>query len=305
MNSVPLDVASVEVLDVTSVIAVESVVAAVASVVDDVDAVSVMVLSVVDFVELDVAPAVGSESVVAVDVDASVADDVESESAWTLSVVNSVPLDVASGEVLGIASVIAVEPVVAAVASVVDDVDAVSVVVLSVVDFVELDVAPSVADESVVVVDVDASVAETASVEVEVVVVASVSVAVSIGGQSTSSLLEVPPRHHFLKLLMRPFPDDASRAFRLLHKGLISIGLGALSDEISSDDVASTSKPERLGDGVCCSVEDVERFTSSPEESLSAEVPEPVEDSLCAEDTENMPRVANESELDRCSVGDA
>ena len=81
MNSVPLDVASVEVLDVTSGIAVESVVAAVASVVDDVGAVSVMVLSVVDFVELDVAPAVCSESVAAVDVDASVADDVESESA--------------------------------------------------------------------------------------------------------------------------------------------------------------------------------------------------------------------------------
>ena len=144
-----------------------------------------------------------------------------------------------------------------------------------------------------------------ASILNDVCIEEEVSVVVVIGGQSTSSLLEVPPRHHFLKLLMRPFPDDASRAFRLLHKGLISIGLGALSDEISSDDVASTSKPERLGDGVCCSVEDVERFTSSPEESLSAEVPEPVEDSLCAEDTENMPRVANESELDRCSVGDA
>jgi hypothetical protein len=81
VNSVPLDVASVEVLDVTSGIAVESVVAAVASVVDDVDAVSVVVLSVVDFVELDVTAAVPSESFVAVDVDASVADDVESESA--------------------------------------------------------------------------------------------------------------------------------------------------------------------------------------------------------------------------------
>jgi len=56
-------------------------VAEVASVVDDVDAVSVVVLSVVDFVELDVPPAVSSESVVAVDVDASVVDDVESESA--------------------------------------------------------------------------------------------------------------------------------------------------------------------------------------------------------------------------------
>ena len=81
VNSVPLDVASVEVLDVASVVAVESVEAAVASVVDDVDAVSVVVLSVVDFVELDVPPAVGSESVVAVDVDASVVDDVESKSA--------------------------------------------------------------------------------------------------------------------------------------------------------------------------------------------------------------------------------
>ena len=81
VNSVPLDVASVEVLDVASVIAVESIEAAVASVVDDVDAVSVVVLSVVDFVELDVAPAVASEPVAAVDVDASVANDVESESA--------------------------------------------------------------------------------------------------------------------------------------------------------------------------------------------------------------------------------
>ena len=81
MNSVPLDVAPVVVLDVASDVAVESVVAAVASVVDNVDAVSVVVLSVVDFVELDVAPAVGSEPVAAVDVDASVADDVESESA--------------------------------------------------------------------------------------------------------------------------------------------------------------------------------------------------------------------------------
>ena len=81
MNSVPLDVASVEVLDVASVVPVESVVAAVASVVDDIDAVSVVVLSVVDFVELDVAPAVASEIVVAVDVDGSVADDVKSESA--------------------------------------------------------------------------------------------------------------------------------------------------------------------------------------------------------------------------------
>ena len=35
---------------------------------------------VVDFVELDVAPTVASEPVVAADVDASVADDVESES---------------------------------------------------------------------------------------------------------------------------------------------------------------------------------------------------------------------------------
>ena len=77
----PLDVASVEVLDVASVVALESVEAAVASVVDDVDAVSVVVLSVVDFVELDVPPAVASESVVAVDVDASVVNDVESESA--------------------------------------------------------------------------------------------------------------------------------------------------------------------------------------------------------------------------------
>ena len=77
----PLDVASVEVLDVASVLAVESVVAAVESVVDDVGAVSVVVLSVVDFVELDVAPAVCSESVAAVDVDALVTDDVESESA--------------------------------------------------------------------------------------------------------------------------------------------------------------------------------------------------------------------------------
>ena len=42
---------------------------------------SVVVLSVVDFVELIVAPAVDSESVLAVDVDASVADDFESESA--------------------------------------------------------------------------------------------------------------------------------------------------------------------------------------------------------------------------------
>jgi hypothetical protein len=41
--------------------------------------VSVVVLSVVDFVELDVAVVVASESVAAVDVDASVADDVESE----------------------------------------------------------------------------------------------------------------------------------------------------------------------------------------------------------------------------------
>ena len=81
MNSVPLDVASIKVLDVASVVAVESVEAAVASVVDDFDAVSVVVLSVVDFVELDVPPAVSSESVVAVDVDASVVDDVESESA--------------------------------------------------------------------------------------------------------------------------------------------------------------------------------------------------------------------------------
>jgi hypothetical protein len=56
-------------------------VAEVASVVDNVDAVSVMVLSVVDFVELDVPPAVGSESVVAADVNASVVDDVESKSA--------------------------------------------------------------------------------------------------------------------------------------------------------------------------------------------------------------------------------
>ena len=40
-----------------------------------------VVLSVVDFVELDVAPAVAAESLVAVDVDASVANDVESESA--------------------------------------------------------------------------------------------------------------------------------------------------------------------------------------------------------------------------------
>ena len=40
-----------------------------------------MVLSVVDFVELDVASAVAAESLVAVDVDASVANDVESESA--------------------------------------------------------------------------------------------------------------------------------------------------------------------------------------------------------------------------------
>ena len=55
--------------------------AAVASVVDDVDAVSVVVLSVVNFVELDVAPPVGSESVAAVDVNASVPDDVKSESA--------------------------------------------------------------------------------------------------------------------------------------------------------------------------------------------------------------------------------
>ena len=77
----PLDVASVEVLDVASVVAVESVEAAVASVVDDVGAVSVMVLSVVDFVELDVAPTVASEPVAAVDVDASVVDDVESKSA--------------------------------------------------------------------------------------------------------------------------------------------------------------------------------------------------------------------------------
>ena len=77
----PLDVASVEVLDVASDIAVESVEAAVASVVDDVGAVSVMVLSVVDFVELNVPPAVASEPVAAVDVDASVADDVESKSA--------------------------------------------------------------------------------------------------------------------------------------------------------------------------------------------------------------------------------
>ena len=59
----------------------ESVEATVASVVDNVDAVSVMVLSVVDFVELDVPPAFGSESVVAVDVNALVADDVESKSA--------------------------------------------------------------------------------------------------------------------------------------------------------------------------------------------------------------------------------
>jgi hypothetical protein len=81
VNSVSLDVASVEVLDVASVVAVESVVAKVASVVDDVDAVSVVVLSVVDFVKLDVTPAVASGSVVAVDVDASVADDVESEPA--------------------------------------------------------------------------------------------------------------------------------------------------------------------------------------------------------------------------------
>ena len=80
MNSVPLDVAPVEVLDVASVVAVESVVAAVASIADDVDAVSVVVLSVVDFVELDVEPAVASESVAAVDVDASVTDDVEPES---------------------------------------------------------------------------------------------------------------------------------------------------------------------------------------------------------------------------------
>ena len=81
MNSVPLDVAYVEVLDVASVVALESVEAAVASVVDDVGAVSVMVLSVVDFVELDVAPTVASEPVAAVDVDASVVDDVESKSA--------------------------------------------------------------------------------------------------------------------------------------------------------------------------------------------------------------------------------
>ena len=46
-----------------------------------VDAVSVVVLSVVDFVELIVAPAVASDSVAAVDVDASVVDDVESKSA--------------------------------------------------------------------------------------------------------------------------------------------------------------------------------------------------------------------------------
>jgi hypothetical protein len=81
VNSVPLDVASVDVMDVASVVAVESVEAAVSSVVDDVDAVSVVVLSVVDFVELDVAPAVASEPVAAVDVDASAADEVESESA--------------------------------------------------------------------------------------------------------------------------------------------------------------------------------------------------------------------------------
>jgi hypothetical protein len=81
VNSVPLDVAYVEVLDVASVVALESVEAAVASVVDDVGAVSVMVLSVVDFVELDVAPTVASEPVAAVDVDASVVDDVESKSA--------------------------------------------------------------------------------------------------------------------------------------------------------------------------------------------------------------------------------
>jgi hypothetical protein len=81
VNSVPLDVAYVEVLDVASVVALESVEAAVASVVDDVGAVSVMVLSVVDFVELDVAPTVASEPVAAMDVDASVVDDVESKSA--------------------------------------------------------------------------------------------------------------------------------------------------------------------------------------------------------------------------------
>jgi hypothetical protein len=81
VDSVPLDVESVEVLDVASVVAVESVVAAVESVVDDVGAVSVVVLSVVGFVELNVAPPVAAESVAAVDVDASVADDVESESA--------------------------------------------------------------------------------------------------------------------------------------------------------------------------------------------------------------------------------
>ena len=75
MNSVPLDVASVEVLDVAPAVAAESVVSV------DVDSVSVVVLSVVDFIELDVAPPVASESVVAVDVDASVADDVESEPA--------------------------------------------------------------------------------------------------------------------------------------------------------------------------------------------------------------------------------
>ena len=56
----PLDVAPVVVLDVGSVVAVESYEAAVASVVGDVVAVSVVVLSVVDFVELDVAPAVAS-----------------------------------------------------------------------------------------------------------------------------------------------------------------------------------------------------------------------------------------------------
>jgi hypothetical protein len=43
--------------------------------------VSVVVLSDVDFVELDVASAVASESVVAVNVDASVAHDVESDPA--------------------------------------------------------------------------------------------------------------------------------------------------------------------------------------------------------------------------------
>jgi len=79
VNSVPLYVASVEVLDDASVVALESVEVAVASIVDDVGAVSVVVPSVVDFVELDVAPAVGSESVAAVDVDASVAVEVESE----------------------------------------------------------------------------------------------------------------------------------------------------------------------------------------------------------------------------------